>query len=402
MYVHCFRRTCPSRGHGSDSTITASGEIDIAASTSSFNNIAASKILAVSLEMISANKPKNGFANSSLAASENKIDFDSTNSNNSDGGYDNYDDNSDGDNFVVYTDGSCLGNYNVKTQVNKAGFGLAVLVKTRVQPTQIDSSSSSPLGMSGSGSSSGKLNNDKAESLTLLCQINGPVVTDRNHEDFMGAEKGSNNTAELSAIGYFFKWFLKGRSRSSSLTSSSTGSQALISRSDKSTIDIRFDSEYAAKSITGEYNGKENRQLIENIRKLYDESSKSLQKGKKGISFNYVKSHSGDHWNDAADKLAKEGCLLSTVQIKNSNYFTLGQSSSNGSTSNGCFGSTNSYDQKSKAISRRQFSSIVSIPARFNAPMHILVAASPPKVPHFHSSTSTFIRSMLGLIKRIR
>ncbi len=66
--------------------------------------------------------------------------------------------------IVAYTDGSCLGNKNVKFQVNPAGYGVAIFRDSSL----------------GSG----------PENLQPLARLKGPVVTDRSHTDFMGAEKG--------------------------------------------------------------------------------------------------------------------------------------------------------------------------------------------------------------------
>ncbi len=66
--------------------------------------------------------------------------------------------------IIAYTDGSCLGNRNVKTQVNPAGFGIAIL-----RNVSLDSGS---------------------EQLQLLARLKGPVVIDRTHVDFLGADKG--------------------------------------------------------------------------------------------------------------------------------------------------------------------------------------------------------------------
>ena len=78
---------------------------------------------------------------------------------------------------------------------------------------------------------------------------------------------------------------------------------------------IKYDSEYAAKSVTGEYNGPKNKKLIQNIRKILhglEEESESTQQGVRlELSFEHVKGHSGDPWNDLADECAgrgSEGC----------------------------------------------------------------------------------------------
>jgi ribonuclease HI len=61
-----------------------------------------------------------------------------------------------------------------------------------------------------------------------------------------------------------------------------------------------YDSEYAAKSVMGQFNGSKNKELITNCRNLLKELDCT-------VSFKHVKGHSGDVYNDMADKLAKDG-----------------------------------------------------------------------------------------------
>lgn len=110
---------------------------------------------------------------------------------------------------------------------------------------------------------------------------------------------------------------------------------------------IYYDSEYAAKSTTGEFNGKKNAAMISKVRQLYVSAKEALRclfqgrraGGAKDVSSNYpsglllpgylecvlaekspaqtpsarlrfqhVKGHSGDVWNDRADRMANLGC----------------------------------------------------------------------------------------------
>ncbi len=73
------------------------------------------------------------------------------------------------DRFVAYTDGSCLGNQNVKTTVNPAGFGVVVLKYAN-----------------GNGTSA-------MDPFELVARVKGPVMTDPSHADYIGAEKGISN-----------------------------------------------------------------------------------------------------------------------------------------------------------------------------------------------------------------
>lgn len=107
----------------------------------------------------------------------------------------------------------------------------------------------------------------------------GEVVLNPKHEHYLGATKKTNNTGELTAIGEALRYY-------------STSGQ-----SDK--VTIRYDSMYAAKSVQGIFNGEKNKILIQNIRKLYEPI-------KEKVNFEHVKAHSGNKFNDRADKLASK------------------------------------------------------------------------------------------------
>ena len=88
-------------------------------------------------------------------------------------------------------------------------------------------------------------------------------------------------------------------------------------------VSIRYDSEYAAKSIQGIFNGEKNTDLIATIRKVYrsltttatdtekhrSEGSGNLPRRRRVVVMNWtkVKAHSGDRWNERADQLATRG-----------------------------------------------------------------------------------------------
>ena len=80
----------------------------------------------------------------------------------------------------IYVDGSCKENRNVTSETS-AGWGFCVI--------------------EGDGSSG----NGKGDVLT---ELSGKVVTNSEHDGFLGAEVGSNNTAELSAIANALRWLL--------------------------------------------------------------------------------------------------------------------------------------------------------------------------------------------------
>jgi ribonuclease HI len=159
--------------------------------------------------------------------------------------------------FVMYTDGACLGNKNVSTTTCPAGFGVVVLTN---------------------------VSGDDEASANVLASLYGPVCRNVTSPYYLGAEVSSNNTAELSAIGEALIWLRD---------NGPLGSTAVI----------RYDSEYAAKSVQGIFNGEKNRLLIQNIRAILTMLRSSGYK----VFFSHVKGHSAHRWNDEADRLANEG-----------------------------------------------------------------------------------------------
>ena len=118
-----------------------------------------------------------------------------------------------------------------------------------------------------------------------IVELFGPVVLDKAFPFYMNAIVGSNNTAELTAIGEALLWIRDyGQSYSGGAV-------------------IRYDSEYAAKSIQGIFNGKKNLELITYIRNVLQE----VLAGGRELHWEHVKGHSGDEMNDRADYLAGLG-----------------------------------------------------------------------------------------------
>jgi ribonuclease HI len=152
----------------------------------------------------------------------------------------------DGLSEEIYTDGCCIGNRPGGD--NPAGWAIVVVDTTDDE---------------------------------IIKEEKGMVVTDPKSALFHGAEKRTNNTAELTAILYALLYVDNCLSENDSVT-------------------IRYDSEYAAKSVTGEFNGTKNKKLIRKCREV-------LKRVKCKVSFVHVKGHSGNKYNDLADKLAKEG-----------------------------------------------------------------------------------------------
>ena len=197
---------------------------------------------------------------------------------------------------AIYTDGSCSGNQNVASSNCAAGWA-AVAV-------------SEPEGR-------------------VLAELFGPVVTpasvakDSALSPFdAGAEHGSNNTGELCGILEALLWAttIASPSTSSSSAAPSSSSSHLSSPSSPTSdsslsamkiFEIRYDSEYAAKVITGAYRAAKNVKLVEAAQKALQ----SVRSSGATVRFKHVKGHSGDIFNDRADELAKCGAQGSVCKI---------------------------------------------------------------------------------------
>ena len=151
----------------------------------------------------------------------------------------------------LYVDGSCLGNQNVD-QNTPAAWGL-VVVK----------------GDTGLGKGSGEIIDEKS----------AMVITDKHVVGYIGAEVGSNNTAELSGFAAALRWLLV-----------EGGTQPAI---------IRADSQYAGNLAAGVWKAKANRELVANVQMLWKEVSEL-----RTLSWSDVRAHRGHRWNERADHLA--------------------------------------------------------------------------------------------------
>ena len=113
----------------------------------------------------------------------------------------------------------------------------------------------------------------------IVTEGSGPVITDQGSGAFIGAEIGSNNTAELSAIAGALVW--------------------LLQQGGKSSVVIRADSQYALNIANGQWRAKKNRDLASHVRALWDEVSILRE-----LSGEHVRAHRGHRWNERADHLA--------------------------------------------------------------------------------------------------
>jgi len=151
----------------------------------------------------------------------------------------------------IYVDGSCEENRNV-TADTPAGWGFCVVS-----------------GDTGLGRGRGHIRHE-------VC---GPVVTRSGSEGYLGAEIGSNNTAELSAIAQATRW--------------------LLESGEEQEVVIRSDSQYALNIASGEWRAKKNKALAKRTQELWNEVS-SLRK----LSGEHIRAHRGHRWNERADHLA--------------------------------------------------------------------------------------------------
>ena len=151
----------------------------------------------------------------------------------------------------IYVDGSCGENRNV-TSDTKAGWGYCVISED-----------------TGSGNGKG----------SLMTESFGHVVTNPEDDGFLGAEVGSNNTAELSAIAHALRWVILEK-----------GVRAAI---------VRSDSTYALNIASGTWEAKANQELARRVSSLWKEVSGLMM-----LSGEHVPAHTGHRWNERADHLA--------------------------------------------------------------------------------------------------
>ena len=118
----------------------------------------------------------------------------------------------------------------------------------------------------------------------VLHEEAGPVLTDAAAPGYLGAEVGSNNTAELSAFAHALRWLL-------------------LQPSDESAL-IRADSMYAGKLADGTWKPKANRALVARVRTLWQEV-----KDQREVAWDHVRAHRGHRWNERADHLAGRHAL---------------------------------------------------------------------------------------------
>ena len=161
--------------------------------------------------------------------------------------------------LALYFDGSCQENRNV-TADTPAGWGVVIVQ-----------------GDSGLGKGDGE----------IIEEMSGRVITDSNLDNWLGAEIGSNNTAELSALAHALRW--------------------LLTVDGVTQVTIRGDSNYALKIATQEWRAKKNLELAARVVNLLDEVSTFID-----VDLDHVRAHRGHRWNERADHLAWRACINET------------------------------------------------------------------------------------------
>ena len=157
----------------------------------------------------------------------------------------------------IFTDGSCG-----KTNDSIAGWGVVAY-----ETIHIDASLK---------------NNIDKHTVPADYTMCGPVQLQQDAEDFLGACRHSNNTAEISAIGH-----------------------ALVlarTRYQRRPVTICYDSEYAASIARGEWMAHTNEKMAQRIQKLVAHIVKEQD-----IEWKWVKGHDNIVGNERADGLAKCG-----------------------------------------------------------------------------------------------
>jgi ribonuclease HI len=162
---------------------------------------------------------------------------------------------------VIYTDGACHGNNDVHTTTRPAGWGVVVI---HVEETATDD-------LTGE----------------VIAELWGPVVVDAKSAQWLGAEVGSNNTGELSAIAEALIWVIQNRT-------------VLQGRA----VHIRSDSKYALGIGGGQMKPTANLKLAQKVRRCMIEANEATGKQ---LRSSHVKGHSNHRWNDWADRLATRG-----------------------------------------------------------------------------------------------
>ena len=151
----------------------------------------------------------------------------------------------------IYTDGSAIGNTNV-TKDTPTGWAVVIV-----------------RGDTGPNHDQGKYHGERT----------GKVITDSSDGMYIGAEHGSNNTAELTAF-YFALAFAN---------SYEAGHEIII----------YTDSEYAGNIADGTWRPSKNKAMAKELQIQWNRAS-----GRHDLQWKHVRAHSNFRWNERADYLA--------------------------------------------------------------------------------------------------
>ena len=188
--------------------------------------------------------------------------------------------------YVIYPDGSCLNNQRSSGResgnnaTNKAGWGFVV---TNNVPG---------------------VSFKNTEQLKEVDYGYGRIITEQEDHEYVGCEKATNNTAEITAIIQSLLWVYKHEEMTNF------------------PIIIRPDSDYAINQIQGRNATKKNIQLVINARKLLAAINSNRDHTVGPIVFKHVKAHSGEKWNEKADELAVRGANSNGLGSANSSAVT--------------------------------------------------------------------------------
>jgi ribonuclease HI len=184
----------------------------------------------------------------------------------------------------LFTDGSCKDNSNVAHQVRPAGWGV-VAVKCTC------------------------LNELDLPAVEVIDEFCGRVAVDPRmtaSQRFLGAEHGSNNTGELTAVAEALLWLRRLYDPACASFVNHVGSSVPTAELRSLPVLINCDSVYAANAVLGVHNGLKNRALIDRTRAVFD-AVRAAAGPATGLVFAHVRGHSAHPWNDRADQLAELG-----------------------------------------------------------------------------------------------
>ena len=134
-------------------------------------------------------------------------------------------------------------------------------------------------------------------SLAQIDELWGPVITDRRWEGsgFIGADEATNNTGELSALFWAFDWV------------HNLAEPPFIDECYPSDVVVYSDSQYGIDVAEGRKTAHANQELVRSVRGAFSIAKAHLAGFGFGLVLAKVRAHSGVHFNDVADSLAKRG-----------------------------------------------------------------------------------------------